>query len=912
MSACDSTVGEKHQGLSRSPARMRKQYEFRHSDSDSNSDGESATESTSLGEQKNDNSNKGTDTSSQSAVAVSKPAQSKSRVKGSKIRQQRSEWEIVEGLKEGQKCEQLPEKYQGYMSKKKRWPMKGWHKRYFSLEKGILRYGKSPNDIQKGKYHGVIDVAMSVLTYKHNRHRIDIDTDQYVYHIKIKGQHFDEWLKRLHHHRLYRQHELEYGTKEAPRMIEITSAVEELQATENSRKNSLHRELARHPSLKGQERVATWLLDTQGFEHYNKALSSAQSMLFELNKDLDTIRVLPLVADSVDAHSTAPPLSLIHNIQPSLIVTPPLDSLRSSASNPNLHGSERTHPNSAPLLSMSTQHKMRIEEIKLRESFLSKADQVHGTLKMLLHSMSTERDRLKQTVDLNSSTSLTSTLGTASVVTLKQSLAEVCQQNKVLKERLAKIHAESHLGDLHFSSPPASPTEPRVPGLSQSFSAESCSISEYYDAVENNAESGSDSSSERSDEEISSDISDNDTEVSIAHSASDDNNLTKFQTGRRCKLPAPKPDTENISLWNILIRNIGKDLTKISMPVTLNEPLSMLQRLCEELEYSDLLDKATECNDIYERMIYIAAFAVSSYASSCYRIGHKPFNPLLGETYENIREDKGWKFMSEQVSHHPPISACYCDSKTFKLWQDVQIKTKFWGKSMEIQPLGVVNVILPKHKDHYKWNKVTTCVHNILGGQRWVDQFGEMTITNGNIVCKLTFTKTSHYYQGDKRHEVYGTIVNAEGKVVHNLFGKWNEALYCGHAPSVRCIWRPGAMPDDYELYYGFSRFAMELNEILPDEAALLPITDSRFRPDQRLVEEGKIQEAENEKLRIETMQRDKTKQRDSLKEEYKPMWFRKDATKGCKDQYPYTYDNKYWESRKDPTFAKLALPKLW
>ena len=46
-----------------------------------------------------------------------------------------------------------------------------------------------------------------------------------------------------------------------------------------------------------------------------------------------------------------------------------------------------------------------------------------------------------------------------------------------------------------------------------------------------------------------------------------------------------------------------------------------------------------------------------------------------------------------------------------------------------------------RYKDHYRWNKVTTCVHNILGGQRWVDQYGEMTITNGSIVCKLTFTK---------------------------------------------------------------------------------------------------------------------------------------------------------------------------
>lgn len=75
----------------------------------------------------------------------------------------------------------------------------------------------------------------------------------------------------------------------------------------------------------------------------------------------------------------------------------------------------------------------------------------------------------------------------------------------------------------------------------------------------------------------------------------------------------------------------------------------MLQRLCEELEYSELLDKASETDDPYERMVLIAAFAVSAYGSSHVRAGHKPFNPLLGETYECIREDKGFKYVSEQV-----------------------------------------------------------------------------------------------------------------------------------------------------------------------------------------------------------------------------------------------------------------------
>lgn len=53
--------------------------------------------------------------------------------------------------------------------------------------------------------------------------------------------------------------------------------------------------------------------------------------------------------------------------------------------------------------------------------------------------------------------------------------------------------------------------------------------------------------------------------------------------------------------------------------------------------------------------MYIAAFAVSAYASSYYRAGSKPFNPVLGETYECIREDKGFQFFAEQVLYAAAI-----------------------------------------------------------------------------------------------------------------------------------------------------------------------------------------------------------------------------------------------------------------
>ena len=62
-----------------------------------------------------------------------------------------SEWEILEGLKDGQRFDKKPDIFTGYLHKKRKWPLKGWHKRYFVVDKGILVYAKGPGDIARGK-----------------------------------------------------------------------------------------------------------------------------------------------------------------------------------------------------------------------------------------------------------------------------------------------------------------------------------------------------------------------------------------------------------------------------------------------------------------------------------------------------------------------------------------------------------------------------------------------------------------------------------------------------------------------------------------------------------------------------------------------------------------------------------------
>lgn len=140
------------------------------------------------------------------------------------------------------------------------------------------------------------------------------------------------------------------------------------------------------------------------------------------------------------------------------------------------------------------------------------------------------------------------------------------------------------------------------------------------------------------------------------------------------------------------------------------------------------------------------------------------------------------------------------------------------------------------------------------------------------------------------------------------MFGKWTEALYCGVPPSARCVWRAGTMPPEHERYYGFTRFAIELNELGPD-SHLLPPTDTRFRPDQRALEEGDLNAAEMLKSQLEGAQRERRKKREEEKIKYEPKWFSNRAEK--KDD-AWEYNGKYWECRKNPGFINLKFESLW
>lgn len=135
----------------------------------------------------------------------------------------------------------------------------------------------------------------------------------------------------------------------------------------------------------------------------------------------------------------------------------------------------------------------------------------------------------------------------------------------------------------------------------------------------------------------------------------------QFEGMIRLMLPAKRKEVK-YQIFQIIKLFVGKDLTKASLPVFLNEPLSVLQRMSEMVKFIYLLDIAASYEDPTLRIAYIAIYAATNFAGTRNRL-FKPFNPILGETFE--LKGSNFKLHAEQICHHPPIGVVFTETDHF-------------------------------------------------------------------------------------------------------------------------------------------------------------------------------------------------------------------------------------------------------
>ena len=321
------------------------------------------------------------------------------------------------------------------------------------------------------------------------------------------------------------------------------------------------------------------------------------------------------------------------------------------------------------------------------------------------------------------------------------------------------------------------------------------------------------------------------------------------------------------------------------------EPISSLQKMAEIMEYTSLLDRANDEPDEYHRLALVCAFALSPYAAN--NRTWKPFNPVLGETFElhvdgeNGVGGKDVRYIAEQVSHHPPIAVAHGENASWSYDITAGTKTKFLGNSIEINCVGRTRIVLKKTGETYTILPPISKVQNLFVGGAWIDNYGELIVKNRTTGSTATLVLEPCGWFGANRYECNGEVTDAEGKPKLLLAGKCNEDLAmipCNEEgepvedeSAEKSLWRAVTERPEGD-YYGFTYFALGMNDPLKKNESkklVKPLaSDCRRREDRALLQASESSKAGAAKNAIEQQQRDERAIREKKGDQWQTRWF--------------------------------------
>ncbi|RUS80959.1 hypothetical protein EGW08_011279 [Elysia chlorotica] len=316
---------------------------------------------------------------------------------------------------------------------------------------------------------------------------------------------------------------------------------------------------------------------------------------------------------------------------------------------------------------------------------------------------------------------------------------------------------------------------------------------------------------------------------------------------------------------------IGMDLTKVVLPTFILERRSLLEMFADFFAHPDAFTKIADMTTPRERMVQVIRWYLGAFhAGRPSEIAKKPYNPILGETfrcYWHIPElpDQGdlatdgpisWAskdnlvFISEQVSHHPPISAFYAEhyNKRISLDGYIWTKSKFLGLSIGVHMIGQCVLSVLDYDEEYTLTFPSGYGRSILTVP-WIEMGGKI-----NIACaktgysSLVEFHTKPFY-GSKKHRVTAQIFEPnEKKPFVNIEGEWNGVMYAKWAsgqnesfvdtktlPIVKKIVRPPDSQEEFESRKLWRKVTQNLKDKNVEGA-----TEEKHKLEQRQRDEAK------------------------------------------------------------------------
>ncbi|XP_018111434.1 oxysterol-binding protein-related protein 8 isoform X3 [Xenopus laevis] len=238
-------------------------------------------------------------------------------------------------------------------------------------------------------------------------------------------------------------------------------------------------------------------------------------------------------------------------------------------------------------------------------------------------------------------------------------------------------------------------------------------------------------------------------------------------------------------IWTLLKQvRPGMDLSKVVLPTFILEPRSFLDKLSDYYYHADFLSEAALEENPYSRMKKVVKWYLSGFYKKPKGL-KKPYNPILGETFRCLwihpKTNSKTFYISEQVSHHPPVSAFYVSNRKdgFCLSGSILAKSKFYGNSLSALLEGEGRLTFLNRGEDYLMTMPYAHCKGILYGTMTLELGGSVTITceKTSYSATLEFKLKPFLGSDDNVNQISGKIKLGK-EVLATLEGNWDSEVF--------------------------------------------------------------------------------------------------------------------------------------
>ncbi|KAF2153965.1 Oxysterol-binding protein [Myriangium duriaei CBS 260.36] len=160
----------------------------------------------------------------------------------------------------------------------------------------------------------------------------------------------------------------------------------------------------------------------------------------------------------------------------------------------------------------------------------------------------------------------------------------------------------------------------------------------------------------------------------------------------------------------------------------------------------------------------------------------KPLNPFLGELFIGNWEDEAGttQLISEQVSHHPPVTAyCIWNKKHGVRLEGYNAQKASFGRTINIKQVGHAMLYLDKYNESYLFTLPALHIEGLISGSPFVElERSSYIVSSSGFTSKIDYSGRG-WLSGKKNSftaSMYPT--GKEKDVIYNVEGQWTDTFH--------------------------------------------------------------------------------------------------------------------------------------